>query len=134
MTATQAQVACPKCNGDMWDNRLNKKNPKQPDFKCKNRACEGVIWPPRQQRAPQPPPPKAIGPEYGDLPGVPMENEAPAPETGNERLQRIFKVQEVCFKHAIKLAGIATLEGVPVTLEGLSALTAQALIAWRDGR
>ena len=40
-------VACPKCSGAMWDNRETKKNPKQPDYKCKDKACDGVIWPPR---------------------------------------------------------------------------------------
>ena len=31
----------------MWDNRVGKRNPKAPDFKCKDRECDGVIWPPR---------------------------------------------------------------------------------------
>lgn len=38
---------CPKCQGPMWDNRAGKRNPKAPDFKCKDRECDGVIWPPR---------------------------------------------------------------------------------------
>jgi hypothetical protein len=38
---------CPKCQGDMWDNRVGKRNPKAPDFKCKDKGCDGVIWPPR---------------------------------------------------------------------------------------
>lgn len=42
-----AHPACPKCNSDMWDNRLSKKNPKAPDFKCKDPKCDGVIWPPK---------------------------------------------------------------------------------------
>jgi len=42
---------CPKCGGDMWDNRENKRNPKAPDFKCKDRSCDGVIWPPRTASA-----------------------------------------------------------------------------------
>jgi hypothetical protein len=37
---------CPKCQGPMWDNRAGKRNPKAPDFKCKDRQCDGVIWPP----------------------------------------------------------------------------------------
>ena len=41
------EPSCPKCGGRMWDNRLSKRNPKAPDFKCRNRACDGVIWPPR---------------------------------------------------------------------------------------
>ena len=42
--------ACPKCWGDMWDNRVGKRNPKAPDFKCKDRECDGVIWPPRDAK------------------------------------------------------------------------------------
>src|SRR5438105_11606394 len=37
--------SCPKCGGHMWDNRANKQNPKAPDFRCRNRSCDGVIWP-----------------------------------------------------------------------------------------
>jgi len=36
---------CPKCGGRMWDNRANKHNPKAPDFRCRNRSCDGVLWP-----------------------------------------------------------------------------------------
>jgi hypothetical protein len=38
-------ASCPKCGGRMWDNRLTKRNPKAPDYKCQNRSCDGVIWP-----------------------------------------------------------------------------------------
>ena len=38
---------CPKCGGRMWDNRVTKRNPKAPDFKCRDRSCDGVIWPPK---------------------------------------------------------------------------------------
>ena len=37
--------ACPKCGGRMWDNRATKRNPRAPDFKCRDRSCDGVIWP-----------------------------------------------------------------------------------------
>ena len=40
-------VPCPKCGGRMWDNRLTKRNPKAPDYKCRDRACDGVVWPPK---------------------------------------------------------------------------------------
>jgi hypothetical protein len=36
--------ACPVCNGRMWDNRTGKRNPKAPDFKCRDRRCDGVVW------------------------------------------------------------------------------------------
>jgi hypothetical protein len=39
------EPSCPKCGGRMWDNRLSKRNPKAPDYKCRNRSCDGVIWP-----------------------------------------------------------------------------------------
>lgn len=42
---------CPKCEGRMWDNRETKRNPKMPDFKCRDKECDGVIWPPREQKA-----------------------------------------------------------------------------------
>lgn len=46
--APQAQAgavpSCPNCGGVMWDNRVGKKNPKAPDFKCRDKGCEGVIW------------------------------------------------------------------------------------------
>jgi hypothetical protein len=45
--APSAVPNCPKCSGPMWDNREGKRNPKAPDFKCKDRGCDGVIWPPR---------------------------------------------------------------------------------------
>lgn len=50
---------CPECHGPMWDNRekksLGELNPKAPDFKCRDKSCSGVIWPPRPaRRAPAP--------------------------------------------------------------------------------
>lgn len=37
-------MQCPVCNGAMWDNRTTKKNPKQPDYKCKNPSCAKAVW------------------------------------------------------------------------------------------
>lgn len=50
--APEIAPTCPKCNGEMWDNRETKKNPRAPDYKCKSAGCEGVIWPPRDPNAP----------------------------------------------------------------------------------
>ena len=41
------EPSCPKCGGRMWDNRATKRNPRAPDFKCRDRSCDGVVWPPR---------------------------------------------------------------------------------------
>jgi hypothetical protein len=35
----------------MWDNRLTKRNPKAPDYKCRDRSCDGVIWPAKPAKA-----------------------------------------------------------------------------------
>lgn len=50
----EGEPACPICGGAMWDDRATRRNPRAPDFKCRNRprerggpGCEGVIWPPR---------------------------------------------------------------------------------------
>ena len=43
--------ACPKCGGAMWDNRTSKRNPRAPDYKCRNRACVGVLWPGQRGRS-----------------------------------------------------------------------------------
>lgn len=43
-------VACPKCGSRMWDNRIGKRNPKAPDFKCRDKSCDGVIWPPKDDK------------------------------------------------------------------------------------
>ena len=46
------QPICQKCGGPMWDNRESKTKPTQPDFKCKNKECDGVIWPPKDALEP----------------------------------------------------------------------------------
>ena len=48
-SATQADASpgCPVCGGRMWDNRATKRNPRAPDFKCRDRSCDGVVWPPK---------------------------------------------------------------------------------------
>jgi hypothetical protein len=49
---TSNDPQCPVCHGKMWDNREGKKNPKAPDFKCRDKSCEGVVWPPKPGAAP----------------------------------------------------------------------------------
>jgi hypothetical protein len=58
---------CPKCGGAMWDNRQGKTNPKAPDFKCKDKACDGALWPPKD--VPQEPP--ANGNHDAELDAIP---------------------------------------------------------------
>jgi len=61
----------------MWDNRLTKRNPKAPDYKCRDRSCDGVIWPPKAgkaekaektDKAEKPEPVKALSEETEEIP------------------------------------------------------------------
>lgn len=47
-----APEVCPKCDGQMWNNRESKRNPKAPDYKCKNTSCDGAIWLPAEESKP----------------------------------------------------------------------------------
>jgi hypothetical protein len=53
-SGTGDDPSCPTCGGRMWDNRGTpekpKTNPKAPDYKCRDKSCDGVIWPPRGPR------------------------------------------------------------------------------------
>jgi hypothetical protein len=36
---------CPQCGtSGVWDNRQNKRNPKAPDWKCKDKDCDWALW------------------------------------------------------------------------------------------
>ena len=72
---------CPICAGPMWDNRPRKAagtmNAKAPDFKCRDKSCEGVIWPPRSGGArtrvqAASPPPLALAPAEDDNGEIPF--------------------------------------------------------------
>ena len=82
---TEDDPACPVCGGKMWDDRASKRNPRAPDFKCRNKpkvmggpGCQGVIWPPRdgERRAPAP---NAAAPASRHVPPPPPRNDAPPP-------------------------------------------------------
>ena len=62
------EETCPKCGGRMWDNRLTKRNPRAPDFKCRDRSCDGVIWPakPGSEKS------EKEEPAWAPLPGAPL--------------------------------------------------------------
>lgn len=146
-TMTQEEVSCPKCGGRMWDNRLSKKNPKAPDYKCRSRNCDGVVWPERgQQNGHSAPQSRQNAPQGYDVPPsgsmpyddptpvvAPVANQVQSIETG-DRFVQLVVIHRACFKHALKLATEAQNVGIPVSLEGVSALAAQMLIAYREGR
>ena len=62
------EETCPKCGGRMWDNRLTKRNPRAPDFKCRDRSCDGVIWPSKAGSEKS----EKEEPAWAPLPGAPL--------------------------------------------------------------
>ena len=71
--ASSVDPSCPTCSGSMWDNREKKSNPKAPDWKCKDKACQGVIW--RHGEKPRGPVPQTRGPLLDAPP--PADEDAP---------------------------------------------------------
>lgn len=75
-SGTGDDPSCPTCGGRMWDNRGTpekpKQNPKAPDFKCRDKDCGGVIWPPRGPKKPTrqeaAPLPEGPPPDIDDMP------------------------------------------------------------------
>lgn len=45
---------CPVCKGKVWDNRESKRNPKAPDFKCRDKSCGGAVWLDKADKQPAP--------------------------------------------------------------------------------
>lgn len=69
--AVVAVPDCPRCQGPMWDNRAGKRNPKAPDFKCKDRECDGVVWPPRNAAGVAAAPAASDGAKVATIPPAP---------------------------------------------------------------
>lgn len=86
---------CPKCGGALWDNRQSKKNPKQPDYKCKDAGCDGVIWPPRE-------PKRQAAPQQPSAPAPSTSDEPQGDVTKTELLARMCKVHGQIAKFVIE--------------------------------
>lgn len=77
-SSTTSAPVCPKCDGDMWDNRQGKRNPKAPDYKCRDRACDGAIWPPKDASAKAPRSDAGpLVPQEPDFSDVPFPDDPP---------------------------------------------------------
>ena len=45
MPGETVNEVCPVCGKrGLWDNRSTRRNPKAPDYKCKDKNCTGAIW------------------------------------------------------------------------------------------
>jgi len=45
-------IECPTCGSEVWDNTQDKRNPKAPDYKCKNDS-DHAFWLPKGQSPPR---------------------------------------------------------------------------------
>lgn len=80
MGPAEDAVLCPKCNGDMYDQRKSQfygngvaaSGRNKPMWKCKDKGCDGVVWPSAKQLAEY----QAI---YYAQTGQPPQEQAPEP-------------------------------------------------------
>ena len=135
MSATAAEQfppPCPKCGGKMWDNRETKRNVKAPDAKCRDKSCDGVIWPPRDAgRAPARPaaPAKAPVSHGGPLPYEEEEAAELKRVTTVDPFDAIASRHAKCLRHVVEHE-VPYLEkqGVTTDAAAVSALVAQLFI------
>lgn len=139
--ATDDQPSCPKCGGMMWDNRVGKKNPKAPDFKCREKSCEGVIWPPKHGAKPAlvaTPKPNAPQPyAIGNLPNDPADSynqtlPTHAPVAVPPVLVKVHTqsvVYRECLKEAVTDALVVQQAGFIVQAADIVAIAATRFIA-----
>jgi hypothetical protein len=121
-------MQCPDCGGPMWDNRETKKKPTQPDFKCKNRACDKAVWLDKKgSKGAEPSDPlDSVSPPY-------QQGAPPAPASPEAR--RLFlERHKKCFEYVIANYLPLVPEDVNVDLHGISALTFQILKGQEEAR
>lgn len=103
MPINAADVRCPKCQGPVWDERPNKKNPKGPDFKCKDQNCKDDkgyktgIWERDLAKAQTPPPAANVKQPLSSGGPLPWEKDDAMP---HEKLDHQFAVYDLCLDHA----------------------------------
>jgi hypothetical protein len=132
---TTGEVTCPKCGaGNMWNNIATKTNPKAPDYKCRDRSCDGVIWPPKGAKVAAKPAAPAneaysAGPHIPGL-DAPPPPVVPAEDVREELLRKLGALHKRCLMFVlgqeVPLLEEAKVGGSP---ESVSALTAQLFIS-----
>ena len=109
----------------MWNNTLTKKNPAAPDYKCRDRSCDGVIWPPRNAARPA----AQVKQAYSAGGPLPYE-EAPADALPHEKLDHLFRVYALIEDHVLATSVPKfTKADVGTTPESVAAQIATLLIA-----
>lgn len=137
-------MQCPKCAGAMFDNRQTKRNPKAPDYKCKDKGCDGVVWPEKKgggtarfvAGATAEPSEGFDDPPPYDDPHAPVIGNASAAQGSivadiqEAKFARLARMHARCFRQAKELS--TTVAAQLVTGEMISALTAQLFIAAKE--
>lgn len=130
------EVRCPKCHGHTWDNRTTKRNPKAPDYKCKDKGCDGAIWLDSKKNGAQP------YAESAPAPVKPVATSGKAPYESGPRIQgldpevspvpaldALFNVYDACMDHVLAV-NVPKLERAKIgaSPEAVSAMTSTLLI------
>lgn len=86
--ANEPEHRCPKCGGEMWDNRNDKRTAKSPDFKCKNKACGEAIW------LDDEPVPEGVDPATGEVSDPPTSEGTEGDEPTDSPAEKVYSAQE----------------------------------------
>lgn len=117
LVSDPGKAQCPACNQrGFWDNRENKKNPKAPDYKCKNKNCDvgnGYPCGVYVRDFPAGTTPKANG------------NGSPRPSVTWKQLQKAY---DECVTLAVHEAQKIGKTGTPVDAATIAAMTATLMI------
>ena len=124
----------------MWDNRLSKRNPKAPDFKCRDRRCDGAVWPGEHHAARTVLVPPHVVERAPDE--TPDQDEVPTPTTATSASSApiattagLRALRRVAAEAAARPAASFALRAVPDVVAALQADSeALADLARRTGR
>lgn len=129
---------CPKCQGPTFDNTAENAQRKargeklRPDYKCRDKNCDGVIWPPKGPAASRPaaaPQAKQGYSSGGHIPEIDGPD-AEHPLLPHERLDKLFALHKACYAQAYHVVS-ETFEDTPSQV-AVSAVAATLYISAKD--
>lgn len=130
-----SEPVCPKCGGQMWNNTMSKTNPKAPDFKCRDRSCDGVIWPERggQRRGPTGAAPQRNTPQpISAGPALPYEQDT-TQATPIDSFAGMVQLYKRCVSEAQSIASQNAIDRLGGDVAGaVSAMAATLFIGAKD--
>jgi hypothetical protein len=114
----------------MWNNIATKKNPKAPDFKCRDKACDGVVWPPKGVQSVVSPARTAPAKQgYSSGPAIAGLDDG-SDDLPTEKLDHLFRVYSIIEDHILATSVQKfTKADIGTTPESVAAQIATLLIA-----